>query len=97
MKARVVTVKAQPDKLAEMALIYQDSIVPAGKKQKGFKGALLLTDASANKGISITLWDTEADMNAGETNGYYQEQIGKMKPLMSGPPVLEHCDVSVRV
>lgn len=96
MKARVVTVKAQPGKLAEMTAIYKDSVVPAGKKQKGFQGALLLTDADGNKGISITLWDTEADMNAGESNGYYQEQIDRMKPLMSGSPVLEHCDVSVQ-
>ncbi|MEO8249511.1 MAG: antibiotic biosynthesis monooxygenase [Burkholderiales bacterium] len=96
MKARVVTVKAQPGKMDEMTAIYKDSVVPAGKKQTGFKGAMLLTDADGSKGISITLWETEADMTAGETNGYYQEQIGKMKPLMSEPPVLEHCDVSVQ-
>ncbi len=96
MKARVVTVNALPGKLNEMTAIYKDSVLPAGKQQKGFKGALLLTDADGNKGISITLWDTEADMNAGESSGYYQEQISKMKPLMSGPPVLEHCDVSVQ-
>lgn len=96
MKARVVTVNALPGKLNEMTAIYKDSVVPAGKKQKGFKGALLLTDADGNKGLSITLWDTEADMNASESGGYYQEQIGKLKSLMAGPPVMEHCEVSVQ-
>lgn len=96
MKARAVTVKAQPGKLAEIVAVYKDSVVAAGKKQKGFKGAWLLTDAEGNKGISITLWDTEADLNLSETNGYYQEQIGKMKPLMAGPPTLEHYEVSVQ-
>lgn len=95
MKARVVTVQAQPGKLNEMAKIYQDSVVPAGKKQKGFKGAVLLTDANGGKGISITLWETEADMTAGESSGYYQEQIAKMAPFLSATPVREHYEGSV--
>ena len=96
MKARVVTASALPGKLDEMTAIYKDSVLPASRKQKGFKGALMLTDAGGTKGISITLWDSEADMNASEASGFYQEQIGKLKPLMSGPPVMEHCDVGVQ-
>lgn len=97
MKARVVNVQVQPGKTAEAVNIYRDSMVPAGKKQKGFKGAFLLTDPNTGKGLSITLWETEADMKAGETSGYYQEQIAKFAAVFGAPPAREHYDVSVQV
>lgn len=97
MHARVVTVQIQPDKTDEAISIYRDSVVPAGKQQKGFKGALLLADPNTGKAISVTLWETEADMKAGETSGYYQEQIAKFAGVFARPPVREHYDVSVQV
>jgi heme-degrading monooxygenase HmoA len=71
--------------------------VPAAERQKGFKGVLLLTNPNTEKSIGITLWETEADMKAGEASGYYQEQVAKVASLLAGPPVLEHYEVSVRV
>lgn len=97
MKARVVTVQSQPGKMDEMVKIYKDSVVPAGRKQKGFKGALLLTGNDGAKGMSVTFWESEADMLAGEKGAYYQEQIAKLAGLMSGTPVVEHFDVGVQV
>ncbi len=38
MYARVITVKIQPSNVDEAIRIYQDSAMPAAKKQKGFKG-----------------------------------------------------------
>lgn len=97
MHARVVTVQIQPGKTDEAISIYRDSVVPVGKQQKGFKGALLLADSNTSKAISVTLWETEADMKAGETSGYYQEQIAKFAGVFAGPPVGEHYEVSVQV
>jgi len=97
MHARVSTVQIQPGKTDEAISIYRDSVVPVGKQQKGFKGALLLADPNTGKAISVTLWETEADMKAGETSGYYQEQIAKFASVFAGPPVGEHYEVSVQV
>ena len=98
MHARVATVQVQPGKTQEAIDIYKNSVVPAAKEQKGFQGAYLMTDASSGKAISITVWDSEADMMAGESSsGYYQEQIGKFGSLFAGPPVLEHYELSVDV
>ena len=97
MNARVTPVQIVPGKLDEAVSLYRDSVVPAAKQQKGFRGLYLLTltDRNAGKGISITLWETEADMIAGENSGYYQQQLAKFKDVFSAPPVREAYEVSV--
>ena len=95
MNARVVTFQLHPGKTEEAVRIYRDSIVPAAKQQQGFKGARLLTDSNTGKGISISLWETEADLKAGETSGYYQEQIAKLGQVLAFPPTREGYEVNV--
>lgn len=63
--------------------IYRTDINPAAAVQPGFKGAMLLTDRKNNKAISITYWENEDDWKAGETSGYYQQQIIKALPTFS--------------
>ncbi len=96
MYARVTIVQIQPGKVDEATRIYKDSVVPAAKQQKGFKGIYMLTDRNTGKGISIALWDTEADMKAGESSGYFQQQLAKFKELFGAPPVREHYEVTVQ-
>jgi heme-degrading monooxygenase HmoA len=95
MHARVVTVHIQPDRLDEVIKVYRDSIWPAGKQQKGHKGGYFLTDQKTGKAISIAFWETEADMTAGETSDYLREQIAKVAPAFTAPPIREHYEVSV--
>lgn len=96
MHARVVTVKGQVDKLKDGIKIYTDSVLPAAKQQKGFKGLILLTYQETGKSITMTLWETEADMIAGESSGYFKEQISKFMKILVEPPVMEHYEVSVQ-
>jgi heme-degrading monooxygenase HmoA len=96
MYARVVHVQIQAGKLDEATSIFQESIVPAAQEQAGFQGIFLLTNPETGKGISVSLWDSEADMVAGEASGYYQAQIGKVGPLMAAAPVREQYTVSAR-
>jgi heme-degrading monooxygenase HmoA len=96
MNARVVTVQILPGKTDEAIRVYRDSVVPAAKQQKGFKGVYLLTDRSTGKGVSVTLWETEADMTTGEQSGYYQQQLAKFKDIFGAPPVREQYEVSVQ-
>jgi len=95
MNARATIVQIVPGKLDEAVGLYRDSVVPAAKQQKGCKGLYLLTDRNTGRGISITLWETEADMTAGENSGYYQQQLAKFKDVFSAPPVREAYEVSV--
>jgi heme-degrading monooxygenase HmoA len=96
MNARVTIVQILPGKMDEAIGIYRDSVVPAARQQKGCQGVYLLTDRNTGKGISISLWDTEADMTTGESSGYYQQQLAKFKDIFGAPPVREAYEVSVQ-
>jgi len=98
MHARVTITEGKLDKVDvdEAISIIRDSIAPAAKQQKGFKGLATLIDRSTGKGMTITLWETEADMLAGEASGYLKEQYAKA-PAMAAPPTTEHYEVAVMV
>ena len=97
MHARAATVQIQSGKMKEAIDIY-NTVVLAAKAQKGFQGAYLMTDASSGKALSITVWESEADMMAGESSsGYLQEQVAKFGDLFAGPPDYDHYELSVDV
>jgi heme-degrading monooxygenase HmoA len=96
MFARLTIVQTSIDKLDETMKIYEESVLPAAKSQKGFRGAYMLTDRKTGKGISITLWDSEEDAIANEQSGYYQEQLNKFKDFFTAPPVREGYEVSIQ-
>lgn len=93
---RVVTIQIQPGKTDEATRIFQDSVVPAAKQQKGFKSLVLLTDPATGKGMSFSLWETEADLKASEESGYFREQLAKFGEVLGAPPVREFYQVSVQ-
>jgi heme-degrading monooxygenase HmoA len=97
MFSRMVTLQVQPGKTDEAVRIYRDDVISAARKQKGFKGAQLLTDSTTGKAYSITQWETEADMKAGEASGYYQEQINKFGQILKSTPTREGLMVSIQV
>ncbi len=96
MHARLTIVQMKPDLIDETAKLYEDSVIPAAKSQKGFRGAYLLSDSKSGKGVSITLWDSEEEANANEKSGYYQDQVNIFKEYFTAPPVREGYEVSVQ-
>ena len=56
---------------------------------------MLLTDRSTGKGVTVGLWETEADLKANEASGYLQEQTAKFAGVFAAPPVREEYEVSV--
>ncbi len=96
MYARVLTVQVLPGRVDEGIRIYRDSVVPAAKQQQGFKGLYDLIDRNTGKCLSIALWDSEADMLAGEASGYLREQIAKVGATLAAPPTTEHYEVAVQ-
>ena len=94
MYARVVTTQMKPESFDDAVQIYQESVVPAAQAQAGFKHIFLFSDRSTGKSYSIAIWETEADMLAGEASGYLKEQLGKFGGLFTAPPVTEHFEVT---
>ena len=96
MHARVTTVSVQPNMVAETTRIYNESILPAIKAASGNRGVLLLIDPTSGKGISITLWNLQADGQAYDTSGSYREQVAKVSAFFSAPPTLATYDVAAQ-
>ena len=86
MHGRIVSVQMEPEDLGKAVDIYRESVIPAAKEQKGFHDALLFTDSETGRAVSITIWETEEDLLAGQTSGFYQEQIAKFAELMTRTP-----------
>ena len=97
MRARVTFTQLSPDKFAEMGATYCESTVPTARQAPGKQGLLLLTGKTAGKGSAVSLWETEADLLASESeSGYYQEQLAKYEPFFTVPPVRESYEVVLR-
>lgn len=85
MFARLTTFQIKIDKIKEGTDIYNKSVVPSLKTQKGFKKTYLLVNKTTGEGVAIGLWDTEADVLASEKNLFYQEQLIKFLGMLSDP------------
>ena len=93
MYSRIVTVQVNPDKTEEAIAIFRDSVIPAAKQQKGFISLMMLMDRSSGKGMAVGVWESEADLNANEASGYYQEQLAKFGGLFTAPPMRDVYEV----
>ena len=96
MFARFTIVQVNVDKIDDVIKLYEDSVVPSAKSQKGYRGITLFTDRKTGRGYSISIWDSEADALANEQSGYYKEQVGKFAEYMTAPPVQEGYEVSLQ-
>ena len=96
MYVRAATVNIRPEKMQEVIDLHNDSLVPAAKAQKGWQGSYLMTDAGNGKILSITIWESEAEMLASESgSGYLKEQVPRFGSVFAGPPHFDHYELSV--
>lgn len=90
MHARVMTLKVREGKIDEVVRVIRESVLPRAEMQPGFLGFVVTSDREARKIVGATYWGTEAEMLANEGGEYFQEGIGRVIALLSGPPVVEH-------
>ena len=95
MHARVSILRPKGGQKEQVLRICGDLLAPATERQKGFCGLLVMSDVEADRVLGITLWDTEADMLAGEHVEYFQEQISNLILFLAEPPEIEHHLVDV--
>lgn len=94
MYARIVHTQTNPDMYEDVVNLFNDSVVPAAQEQPGFVNILLCADPYSGKGIAISLWETEADLEDSANNGYLQEQLAKFGAYFTAQPVVESYEVS---
>ena len=96
MYARVTSAQIDPKNIEEFAKIYSESVVPAAKKQKGFRGISLMFNPKTGDGLSIGYWKNEEDAIATEKNLFYQEQVAKFIPFYVKHPVRDGYEVLIQ-
>ena len=94
MVARVTSVAVKPEDIDESTRLFNESVLPAAKREKGFMGALLLV-RDDGRAIAIDLCDTLENLRANERNGFYQTQVAKFAGKLVDRPSREFYDVAV--
>jgi heme-degrading monooxygenase HmoA len=97
MYARVSQVRIRPEQVPEATRIYREQVVPALKRQPGFAHAALLVQPDSGRGISITIWESEAARTGGEVSGFYREQLERFAGMFVESPVREVFEVPVYI
>jgi len=93
--ARILRMHLKIDRIDAAKKIFEESVIPLCKNQKGFLGAYFLADQESGTCIPITLWESEEDMLATEHNAFFQEQLVKFMPFFKSPPIREGYKVVV--
>ena len=81
-----------PERLEEATRIFQTEVIPM-LKQEGSRGVYLLVDPQSGRGLSLTLWENEADRTRYEQSGKFQEILGKFAGMLQGEPTVETYEV----
>jgi heme-degrading monooxygenase HmoA len=74
--------------------MWQQQIVPRMRQQPGFRGVFLMRDTANNRGMGITLWDSEADFQAAFGKPEAQAMFRELQArVFAGPPERENYEV----
>jgi heme-degrading monooxygenase HmoA len=87
--------KLKPGKMQELRDLYNKEVIATHKGHKGIRFVHLL-ESLDNKdgGISVTAWDTKADVEAYEKSGDYETLVAKFKDKYAEAPVLKSYEVT---
>jgi heme-degrading monooxygenase HmoA len=96
MHAEVTHRQVRLDKVDEAVDRFRHEVLPAAKKQKGFRGIYLLVDRKTGMFMEIHLWDTERAMKEAETPEFLEQQKALFNELLVSQPTREPYEVGVR-
>jgi heme-degrading monooxygenase HmoA len=94
MFARLAWGKVKPGTWDQYEQLYHDEILPKTRNVKGLRFRELLRDADdPDAGISLTLWETRADLDAYEQSALYQGIVERGRAFYVGEFWVKHMDV----
>src|SRR5713226_5857991 len=83
MYARFTEGTIDPKK-REQAEMIAASMFTAARQQKGFRGVSFCLDPKG-EAVFLSLWESKETLLANEASGYYQEQVAKLKEVLTKP------------
>ena len=96
MIVRLLRMQVKIDRIDGASMLFEESVIPLCKSQKGYKGAFFLTDRKTGNCLPITMWESEEDMIATEENRFFQEQVVKFMNFFTSSPIREAYEVAVQ-
>ena len=96
MFARLLKIKIETDRIDEAAMLFEESVIPLCRNQRGFTGAYYLADRETGNCVLVTLWASTEDMMATEDSRFFQEQLVKFMDFFKEPPIREAYEVIVK-
>ncbi len=92
MQARVGIGVVKAGRMQELTERLTESLYPQYQNAPGFAGSLLLKNPESGKFLSISLWETEADLLAGESTT--QNLLAGLADLFAAQRLRETYEVS---
>jgi quinol monooxygenase YgiN len=93
MFARIVSLDLKPNTHKEFSELFDKQILPALRKQQGFKDEILLVDPGAPRVVAISTWDTRENADAYATKTY-PEAVKSLAEVLSGSPAVQTYQVA---
>jgi heme-degrading monooxygenase HmoA len=95
MYVRMTFFKVKDGKMDSLRDLYNKDVISAHKNHKGIRFVHLLESRDdRNEGISVTAWDTKADLDAYEASGDYERLRGIFSEMYDGVPSLNSYEVT---
>jgi quinol monooxygenase YgiN len=85
MFARIVSLDLKPNTHKQFSELFEKQILPALRKQKGFKDELLLVDPDAPKVVAISTWDTKENAESYGSKAY-PDAVKSLAEVLEGNP-----------
>jgi heme-degrading monooxygenase HmoA len=83
MFARVSTFQYQRGALDELVKLFNESVIPANRERADHLRTYFLVDSAAEQAMVITVWESYEALAAGDNDGFYQAQVGKVQHLLA--------------
>jgi heme-degrading monooxygenase HmoA len=95
MYVRMTLFKVKEGRMPDLRDLYNKEVIPAHKNHKGIRFVHLLECLEdTNEGISVTAWDTRADLDTYEKSGDYERLVGLFSEMYSDQPSLKSYEVT---
>ena len=96
MYARVTMAETRPGTMGELISFFEE-VAPQLKGLKGFVRSQLLTDRTANKVMVVSLYETLADLEAGESLFRQAMADPRAVAALAGLPVVAVYEVAAQI
>ena len=95
MYVRMTFFRLKEGKMDDLRNLYNKQVIAAHKNHKGIRFVHLVECMDSKyDGISVTAWDTKADVDAYEKSGDYEKLVALFKEMYSGEPVLKSYEIT---